>query len=164
MENKQSTTYRGSTGLFVARLIAVLLVTDIAYSVVSTFLLGLIANGIQLPFDLHHHTAILLMLFSFGKIVFQTWAIIRIAISWTTTSFSITQTHLVTHKGVLTSQQTMYDLHLIRSVVIHQSLLEKLLRCGTICIEFSASGGYTDAVTLPGISNPKHIEHLLRHQ
>ncbi len=164
MENKHALTYHGSPILFVIKLIAVILVTDAAYSLLSAFLLGLIARGMELPFDLHHHTAILLMVLALVKTVFQIWIIIRIAVKWTTSAFSITETHLIKHEGFFTNQQTIYDRNLIRSVMIHQSLLGRLLRYGTIIIDFSASGGYIDSVALTGIPKPQQIEQFLRHQ
>jgi uncharacterized membrane protein YdbT with pleckstrin-like domain len=58
--------------------------------------------------------------------------------------------------------EKIYDLDIVRSVSIRQSWLGKIFRYGTVNVEISASGGYTDRATLAGVSDPQQYEKMLR--
>lgn len=64
--------------------------------------------------------------------------------------------------ALLNCSEKIYDLDIIRSVSIDQSWLGKIFKYGTMNIEISASGGYTDQITLFGVANPQKYENMLR--
>lgn len=51
--------------------------------------------------------------------------------------------------------EKIYDLDIVRSISIRQSWFGKIFRYGTVNVEISASGGYTDQTTLSGVSDPQ---------
>jgi uncharacterized membrane protein YdbT with pleckstrin-like domain len=107
-------------------------------------------------------TAYILTLFHFVKTAFQVWGISAIVFRWVGNSYHNTDKHLVHHAEVLNCIDKIYDLDIVRSVSIQPSWLGRIFRYGTVDIEISASGGYTDQVTLFGVSYPLQYENMLR--
>lgn len=77
-------------------------------------------------------------------------------------SYQITNRHLIHSMGIMNCTEKIYDLNIIRSISIEQSWIGKIFKYGTVNIEISASGGYTDQVTLFGVPNPQQYENMLR--
>lgn len=153
---------RESLVVFILKIATVLLVTDMVYAVLNFVLLRAFFLNHELPFNIHDLTAYILTILHVAKTVFQVWGISAIVFRWVGNSYHITDKHIVHHEGIMNCIEKIYDLDIVRSVSIQQSWLGKILKYGTVNIEISASGGYTDQVTLFGVSNPKQYEKMLR--
>ncbi len=141
---------RESFVLFLIKITSILIVSDLVYAVINYILLEEFFLNHELPFNLHDMTAYILILLHLVKTVLQVWGISSVVHRWIGNSYQITEKHLVHHEGVLSSREQIYDLDIVRSVSVQQSLLGRMFKYGTVSIEISASGGYTDHVTLTG--------------
>ncbi|MBI4038733.1 PH domain-containing protein [Candidatus Daviesbacteria bacterium] len=153
---------RESVVLFVIKIATILIITDLVYAVVNFVLLRAFFLNHELPFNIHDLTAYILTLLHIAKTALQVWGISSIVFRWVGNSYFITQKHLVRHEGIINCIEKIYDLDIIRSISIQQSWLGKIFRYGSVNIEISASGGYTDQVTLNGVTNPQQYEKMLR--
>ena len=162
-DNRTSITepIRESLILFIIKIASVLVITDMVYAALNFILLRAFFLNHELLFNIHDMTAYILTLFHFVKTAFQVWGISAIVFRWVGNSCHITDRHLVHHAGVLNCIEKIYDLDIVRSVSIQQSWLGRIFRYGTVNIEISASGGYTDQVTLFGVSNLQQYENML---
>ena len=153
---------RESIVLFLIKIATVLIVTDLVYVVLNFVLLRAFFLNHELPFNIHDMTAYILTFLHLAKTVLQVWGISAIVFRWIGNSYYITEKHLVHHEGILNCLEKIYDLDIVRSISIQQSWLGKLFKYGSVNIEISASGGYTDQVTLNGVTNPRQYEKMLR--
>lgn len=153
---------RESLVLFMIKIAAVLIAADLVYAVVNFVLLRAFFLNHELPFNIHDMTAYILTLIHLVKTALQVWGISTIVFQWVGNSYHITPKHLVHHQGIMNCIEKIYDLDIVRSISIQQSWLGKIFKYGTVNIEISASGGYTDQVTLFGVSNPQQYEKMLR--
>lgn len=153
---------RESLVLFVIKITTVLIVTDLIYAILNFILLRAFFLNHELPFQMHSSAPYILTFLHLVKTTFQVWGISAIVLRWVGSSYHITDKHLVRREGIMNCIEKIYDLDIVRSVSIHQSWLGKIFRYGTVNIEISASGGYTDQVTLFGVSNPQQYEKMLR--
>lgn len=154
---------RESLVLFIIKIASVLIITDLVYAAINFVLLRAFFLNHELPLNLHDLTVYILTILHLVKTVLQVWGISAIVMRWVGNSYAITEKHLVHHEGVLNRLVKIYDLDIIRSVSIRQSWLGKVFRYGTVNVEISASGGYTDQIILYGVSNPWLYEKMLRH-
>ena len=159
---KTSEIIRESLVVFIFKITAVLVLTNLVYMGLSFILLQSFFLNHELPFNLHDNTAYILTLLHLATTAFQVWGISTIVFSWVGNSYRITPEHLVHREGMMNSVEKIYDLDIVRSVSIQQSLIGKLFKYGTISVEISASGGYTDQATLVGVSDPQQYERMLR--
>ncbi len=153
---------RESAVLFVIKIATVLISVDLVYAVLNFILLRTFFLNFDLPFNLHNQTAYILTLLHLAKTTLQIWGISAIVFRWVGNSYFITEKHLVRHEGILNCIEKIYDLNIVRSISIQQSWFGKIFKYGSVNIEISASGGYTDHVTLSGVSNPQQYEKVLR--
>ncbi len=153
---------RESVVLFVIKIATILISIDLLYAVLNFILLKAFFLNHTLPFDLHNQTAYILTLLHIVKTILQVWGISSVVFRWVGNSYFITEKHLVRHEGIIKCNEKIYDLDIVRSISIQQSWLGKGFRYGSVNIEISASGGYTDQVTLTGVSNPQQYEKMLR--
>ncbi len=153
---------RESLVLFIIKIASVLITTDLVYAVLNFVLLRAFFLNHELPLNIHDMTAYILTFLHLAKTAFQVWGISAIVLRWVGNSYNITPKHLVHHEGIINCIEKIYDLNIVRSVSIQQSWLGKIFRYGSVNIEISASGGYTDQVTLFGVSNPQLYEKMLR--
>ncbi|MCL5797364.1 MAG: PH domain-containing protein [Patescibacteria group bacterium] len=153
---------RESLVLFVIKIALILIVTDLVYATLNFVLLRAFFLNHELPFRMHSFAPYVLTFLHLVKTTLQVWGISAIVFRWVGNSYHITDKHLVHHEGVINCNEKIYDLDIVRSVSIQQSWLGKIFRYGTVNIEISASGGYTDQVTLFGVSNPQQYEKMLR--
>ncbi len=153
---------RESLMLFVIKIASVLIIIDLVYAVLNFVLLRAFFLNHELPFNIHDQTAYILTFLHLAKTALQVWGISAIVFRWVGNSYHITPRHLVHHQGIMNCIEKIYDLDIVRSVSIQQSWLGKIFRYGTVNIEISASGGYTDQVTLFGVTNPQQYEKMLR--
>lgn len=148
--------------LFIIKIASLLIVTDLIYAVLNFILLRAFFLNHKLPFNIHDVAAYILFFLHLAKTALQIWGISAIVFHWVGNSYHITKEHLVHRKGIINCIEKIYDLDIIRSVSIQQSWLGKIFKYGTVNIEISASGGYTDQVILFGVSNPQQYEKMLR--
>lgn len=153
---------RESFILFIFKITAILVITDLAYAVLNVFLLRTFFLNYELPLNLHNQTAYILTLLHLIKTVFQVWTISAIVCRWVGNVFYIKENQLVHHEGILNCREKIYDLDIVRSVSVHQSWFGKVFKFGNVLIEVSASGGYTDQVILNGVNNPQKYESIFR--
>lgn len=153
---------RESLVLFIIKIASVLVIVDLVYAVLNFVLLRAFFLNHELPFNIHDMTAYILTFLHLAKTALQVWGISTIVFRWVGNSYHITAKHLVRHEGIVNCIEKIYDLDIIRSVSIRQSVLGKIFRYGTVNIDISASGGYTDQVTLFGVNNPQQYEKMLR--
>ena len=155
---------RESIILFISRIAWILIVMDLVYAAINFILLRAFFLNHELPFNIHDYTAYILTFLHLVKTVLQVWGISAIVFRWVGNSYHITDRNLVHREGIINCIEKIYDLDIVRSVSIQQSWIGKIFKYGTINIEISASGGYTDQVTLSGVSNPQQYEKMLsRH-
>jgi len=153
---------RESLVLFIFKISAILLVTNLVYMGLNFFLLQAFFLNHALPFDLHNKTAYILTFLHLATTAVQVWGISTVVFRWLGRSYHITQKHLVQREGIMNCVEKIYDLDIIRSVSIQQSWIGRIFRFGTVNIDISASGGYTDQATLSGVSDPQQYEKMLR--
>ena len=153
---------RESIVLFVIKIASIIIFIDLVYTVFNFILLRTFFLNFDLPFNLHNQTAYILTLLHLAKTVLQVWGISAIVFRWAGNSYFITEKHLVRHEGIINCTEKIYDLNIVRSVSMQQSWFGKVFKYGSVNIEISASGGYTDKITLTGVANPQQYEKLLR--
>ena len=148
---------RGSISVLIIKMLVILALFDGAYSIIY-YVLNL---GISLPFDLHHHAAILLLITQFVKTILQMTLLLRIVLQWANNVYFLTDEHIIKRSGLLKIQEETFHYENIRSITIHQSWIGKLFNYGDILLKISASGGFQDDIELSGIENPqKHKKRL----
>lgn len=153
---------RESLVLFIFKIASILILTNLVYMGLSFVLLRAFFLNHELPFNIHDNTAYVLTLLHLATTAFQVWGISSIVFRWVGNSHRITPKHLVQREGIMNCVEKIYDLDIVRSVSIHQSWIGKIFRYGTVNVEISASGGYTDQATLSGVSDPQQYEKMLR--
>ena len=153
---------RESLVLFIFKITSILIITNLVYMGLNFFLLRAFFLNHELPFNIHDNTAYILTLLHFATTAFQVWGISTVVFRWVGNSYHIKQKHLVQREGIMNCTEKIYDLDIVRSISIQQSWLGKIFRYGTVNVEISASGGYTDQATLSGVSDPRQYEKMLR--
>ncbi len=93
------------------------------------------------------------------KNVLLTYSLLHLVVSWISTMYYVTAGHLIRQRGVLHTEDTIYQLTDIESVVMDQSWLGKLLNFGDVTITFFVAR-IPEKVTLYSIENPKRYEEL----
>lgn len=140
------------------KLLTVLLLFELLYiGIFYVFTLG-----IPLPFSLHHHIAVGLFIFSTVKIITQVFLILHITLSWANNGYYVDGKHLIKKSGILNIEEDSYDLSTVRSIIINQSWLGRILNYGDLTLKTSASGGYQVIVTMVGIQNPRNHERMIK--
>ena len=115
-----------------------------------------------LPFDLHHHLAILFIIGQLLKIGLQVGLVLNVVLSWAGNSHHLTGQHIVKRTGIFNVNEEIYHYENIRSISINQSFLGKLFSYGDITLKTSASGGYQGDIVIVGVNNPKKYEDILK--
>ena len=149
---------RGSIAVLAIRLLLILLLFDILY----TLIYYLSTLEISLPFDLHHHIAVALFIMQILKTLLQMSMLLQVILSWANNLYFLTDQHIIKRSGVFNVTEELFHYQNIRSIAIHQTFIGKLCNYGDILLKTSASGGYQDDVALTGIDNPKKYEQELQ--
>lgn len=149
---------RGSIIILVAKLATGLLLFDLLYVGVY-YLLTL---SFTLPFDLHHHISLLLLVVFFLKLLMQLFLILNVTLSWANSAYYLAGKHLIRRKGILHVEEDVFHFDNIRSISVNQSFFGKIFNYGDISLKTSASGGYQGDVVMTEIANPKKYEEILR--
>lgn len=154
---------RASFVALIIRIAIALLITDLTYTAMSFFFLKIYFLNLTLPFDLHHHVILILSVSHILKNLVQMYFLVIISLTWASRMYFIGQKQLFKRSGILSVTEQAYDLANIRSVIVHQSLIEKILHFGNVEIDTSASGGYMEKVTLREVADPQKYENRLLH-
>ena len=149
---------RGSFVILVAKLLVTFLLFELIYAAIYYFL----TLGFALPFNLHHHIAILILVLEILKVIMQTFFTLYVSLSWTSNVYHINGKHLVKRTGIFNSEEDIYEFDTVRSVAVNQSWLGRLFHYGDITLKTSASGGYQVIVTMDGVSNPQKYEQTIK--
>lgn len=149
---------RGSFVILVTKLLTTLFLFEIVYAAVFYFL----TLGFALPFDLHHHIAIVILVLEILKVFMQVFLMLYVTLSWSSNSYYINGKHLIKRTGIFNSEEDIYEFDTVRSVAVNQSWLGRIFHYGDISLKTSASGGYQVIVTIAGISNPQKYEKTIK--
>lgn len=88
------------------------------------------------------------------------WLVARYA-RWTTTTFVITTQRLVLRSGLLARSGREILLRRVSDLSYRQSLLERMLGCGSLVIE---SGGEHGQEAVPRVPRPREVQRLVNDQ
>lgn len=149
---------RGSIIILVAKLATGLLLFDLLY----VGLYYLLTLSFALPFDLHHHISLLLLVIFFLKLLMQLFLILNVTLSWANSAYYLAGKHIIRRNGILHVEEDVFHFDNIRSISVNQSFFGKIFNYGDISLKTSASGGYQGDVIMTEISNPKKYEEILR--
>ena len=149
---------RGSVAILAIKLIAILIIFDVAHFLISYFL----TLQFTLPFDLHSRVSLLLLFLDLIKIILQIYFTLFLVLSWSSNIYYLTRKHLIKREGFIGTKEKIYDFDNIRSITVNQSLLGKLFNFGTIYLSTSASGGYQAEISLENISDPQKYEQRIK--
>jgi len=149
---------RGSLFLLSVRLAVMMLVFDLLYAGIFY----IVTLGIALPFGLHQYVSAILFVIQIGKTFVATFLMVQLVLYWANNTYYFTEKHIIKRSGILNIKEEVFHYDNIRSIVINQSWLGKLLHYGDIILKTSASGGYQDDIRLTGIENPQKYEVMLK--
>ncbi|MGH8828604.1 MAG: PH domain-containing protein [Jiangellaceae bacterium] len=103
-----------------------------------------------LPDDSGGATVGRLILVAIGIIVLVVWVIWPF-LSWLTTTYTVTNERLITRTGVITRTGRDIPLGRINDVAYEQSLLDRMLRCGTLVVSAASEQGQVRLKDVPSI-------------
>lgn len=149
---------RGSIFFLVTKLLVILLLFELIYGAIYYML----TLGIPMPFDLHHHVALLIFVLEIIKIMTQVFLIVNVSLSWANNVYFINGKHLIKRTGILNTEEDLYEFDTVRSVAVNQTWLGRIFHYGDISLKTSASGEYQVIVTIPGITDPHKYEKLIK--
>lgn len=154
---------RGSIFILVTRLLFALLLFELVYAGLF-YLLNL---GIPLPFDLHHHVALVLFGLEIIKIFTQVFFVLNIMLTWANNEFYIDGKRLIKRTGIFSVKEDLYEFKIVRSIEVNQSWIGRIFHYGDIILKASASGGYEPGgyqviVAMSGIQNPQKFEKMIK--
>jgi uncharacterized membrane protein YdbT with pleckstrin-like domain len=149
---------RGSIFFLVTKLLVILLLFELIYGAVYYIL----TLGIPLPFDLHHHVAVVIFVLEIVKIMTQVFLILNVSLSWANNVYFINGKHLIKRTGIMNTEEDIYEFDTVRSVAVNQSWLGRIFHYGDISLKTSASGGYQVIVTIAGITDPHKYEKMIK--
>ncbi len=148
---------RGSVAILGLKLALMFFILDGVYGIVYY----LIALGINLPLDLHHHIMVALTAIFLVKVALQIYFIFYVFLQWANDVSYITGNELVKRKGAIMIKEEVYKFDSIRSVTVVISFLGKIFGYGDMLITAIAGGNERELV-LSGVSNPQKYEKMLR--
>lgn len=149
---------RGSIFLLAFKILFTFLIFDGLYFILFTIL----NLGIELPFDLHHHTSTLFVLVLVIKNLFQLLLLLFLILTWSNNIYLLDKKHITKKSGFFSIKEEVYHFDNIRSISVSQGVFEKIFNFGDIILKISASGGYQENFTITGISNPVKYEKILK--
>ncbi len=151
---------KGSFFLLVSKLLIMLLLFELIYGAIYYTL----TLGISLPFDLHHHVALLILFLELLKISLQLLFILQITLSWSYNMYYLLNNgkHLIKRTGIMNIKEDVYEMDNVRSITVNQSWLGRIFHYGDLSLKTSASGGYQVLVTMMGIHEPSKYEERIK--
>lgn len=143
---------RESVIILIMRVFSLMFLFNIGYFLVELFVLRL-----ELPTDYHTYVTIFLFVGHVIKSLLEIYFVLQILMKWVGNVYYFDQAEkrLIKREGIFSLQEKIYDLKIIRSIAVRQSLFGKLFHYGNITITTSASGGYNDQIFLSGIPDPE---------
>lgn len=142
--------------LFVVRAVFILLVVELIYYVFIYFLFFT-----EIGLSIQYQRNYIILFSALFKFILQTFFAVYIALSWIKNNYYITENKIVHIKGILNTNEEIYNISSIRSVKLHQSIVGRIFNYGDVIVEVSASGGFHKNISLIGIVNPKKYERIL---
>ncbi len=95
------------------------------------------------------------------KFLVQMVLLVPIISHWAATRYYLTNTHLITYHGLITSDETLCELAQLKTLELHQSLFGRIFNYGDLFLVFTSSGFRTD-VWVRGIGDPRAYEKIIR--
>jgi membrane protein YdbS with pleckstrin-like domain len=95
-----------------------------------------------------------------AKYIFITVVLLRTVLNWLGTSYLISGHHLLTHQGIYSVTEKVYELEQLKAVDVHQDWLGRRFHYGTITLALSAHG-YNERIELYDIAEPDKYEQVL---
>ena len=141
---------RSSVLIFILRLFLVMFIIDAVYSAAEIYFLDL-----DVAFDLHRFIINGMFVTHIIKNILLIYFVLNIVSKWISNVYYITETYLIKHEGIFNSKEKIIDLKNLRSVTVNQGFFGKLFHNGTIVLTTSASGGYSDEITLTEVDQPE---------
>lgn len=150
---------RESIVLLIMKVFLIMFLFSTAFFAVELFVLRL-----DLPTDYHIYVTVFLFVGHIFKSLLEVYFVLNILMRWlgNVYYFDVEERRLIKREGILTVREKIYDLKIIRSIAIQQSLFGRLLRYGNITITTSASGGYNDQIYLNGIPDPGKSKEMFQ--
>lgn len=98
--------------------------------------------------------ALILIPVGVGLIIFLIWYLIN-----KSTKLSVTATHILFEKGLLSKERSEIDLDSIRTVKVTQSLFNRMFNVGTIELY---TAGDTPEIVAKGMPDPNGLREIVR--
>lgn len=97
---------RGSLFILVAKLLVILILFELLYGAIFYVL----TLGIPLPFDLHHHKDVVILVFEILKILIQVFLIVNITLSWANNVYylDVNSKRLIKRTGIINLKEDIY--------------------------------------------------------
>jgi len=149
---------RGSVAILGIKFVLVFLILDGFYGL----LYYVITLGVSLPFDLHHHIAVILFATFLVKVALQIYFVLYAFLIWANNIYYITDEELVKRQGIFSIHEQTYKFDTIRSIAINRSFLGKLFGFGDMIITAVTGGNRQESILLSGVSNPNKYRTMLR--
>lgn len=141
-----------SGSVLALRIILAIFVADFIYTTIGIIFFGNVLFSTPVRFSW-------LLFFSVMKLIFQSIFIVAIVLITQASEYFLTGKQLLVKKGVLTRDEKVYELHHIKSVKRHESLLAKIIGYGDITLSFAESS-FREEVLLNNIREPKKYEKI----
>lgn len=147
---------RASSGVLAVRVFIIGFLIETIYALILLVVLSL---GVAASYP----TEVVLALWVLQtlKFILESYFILRVILSWLTTTYYLRESFLVVVRGVWHPKEDLYDLRNVRSIEIKESRLGRLLNYGTLKL-IVASSGFHEEVELPYISDVRKYERWLR--
>lgn len=154
---------RGSIMMLIAKILVILLLFELVYGAIFYVL----TIGTSLPFNLHHHIAVVIFGVELLKILTQVILIANVTLLWANNTFYIDGKHLIKRTGIINVREDIYEFDSVRSLTVDQSWMGRIFHYGDVVLKASASGGYEPGgyqviVTITGIQNPQKYEQMIK--
>lgn len=124
-------------------------------------LAGAVLIDSNLPLEWHHHSAIGGLVLIGIKNVLLIITIVILILNWLGHETYLSRRHLIRREGIWNVKNHTYELKNIRSVLVHQTLIGKILRYGDVRITLS-DPHYTEEIRLRSIPNPNYYGMYLK--
>ena len=147
---------RGSTALLLGRIFLAMVGTDAVYLTIRITFFELNPQWIS-------STTLDIVFFSFlvFSFIVQILLIYTVLLHWLNRRYYLEGNRLIIRKGIFTTTERTYDLKNLRSVIVTQDLLGKMLNVGTISLVIT-SPSISEEVFLSEVPFPHRIEQLIR--
>lgn len=148
---------RESVVILVLKLTAALLLFEILYAAVFYS----VNLGPSLPFDLHHHIAIVVFALEIIKLIFQVFLVLNVTLSWTNNAYYISGNNLIRKTRIIHTEEDIFNFEDVKSISVNQSVMGKILNFGEIKLKIKSEDDQED-IYMINIADPKKYERIIR--